>query len=167
MPIKFTKEANAISAEAPIWREEISALLAPTADCNGIEVVRTPGARRERSRPPRKSDAAGRGEAAARAALMQSVPGIVEAFSIGASEIGVEEAHLTETDEAPMQNRIGQAVFGHDVADLHGTDLEDVVHTHSRNARDVFITTDERILAAASKTDALGFASSVLLMDWR
>ncbi|MDQ2943482.1 MAG: hypothetical protein M3R21_07425 [Candidatus Dormibacteraeota bacterium] len=147
-----TLDANAINPDAPSWRPEVLALIELASRCEGIHVARTAGARRERSHPPGDPDAEERKR------LMRTVPGLVEAFTIGASHLGDEESHLAFDWEPEHAERISEVLFECSQADLNHSNLEDVthLHTHARNRRDLFVTTDQRMLDRASPLAEMG-----------
>ena len=89
---------------------------------------------------------------------MLSVPGLVEAFTLGVSHIGDEESHLADDWEPKHAEEISDVLFGRPQASLNHSDLEDVthLHTHARNKRDLFVTTDLQMLDRASRLAALG-----------
>ena len=150
--MKITIESNALRGVD--WMCEIAELLRLAESCPMIEVRRTAGALRESSRP------AGDPDAAERRRLASTVPALIEAFTIGVSELDGPESHLTERDENPDLNAISLSLWGRPVANLReaSSDLEDVVHlhTHLRHGQDLFVSTDQQMHARRYALELLG-----------
>jgi hypothetical protein len=118
-----------------------------------IKVRRPAGALREGSRP------AGDPRAAERSRLALTVPALIEAFTLDGSELGSVGSHLTERDGNPDINAISRALWGRPVAELSDrSELEEIVHLHTllRHGRDVFVSTDRRMLDCANELEQLG-----------
>jgi hypothetical protein len=84
---------------------------------------------------------------------MLSIPGLTEAFTIGLSYLDDEESHLVGESEPAQVDQISRALWDRPQEELKHSDLEDVMHlhTHLRNARDVFVTTDGQMLTRAER----------------
>jgi hypothetical protein len=142
--VKITIESNALLDVD--WRPEIAELLQLAKSCPMIDVHRTAGALRERSRP------AGDPDATERRRQLLTVPALTEAFILGVSELDGPESHLTEGDENAALNAISLALWSRPIATMRETssDLEDVVHLHTPPPRAGSIRLDRSADARAT-----------------
>jgi hypothetical protein len=160
---RLTFDSNSVSGDT--WALGFDAIVALADECSAIEIARTTGTIRE---PGRGHDA---DAAARRLALLHQLPAAVEAFRLDTSSLD-SEATLAGSDEpAGLVDAISQVLWGRELSGVSDrSDHEDVIHlaTHARAGRDVFVTTDERILGRKEELRVLGVAvadpGSALLM---
>jgi hypothetical protein len=91
--------------------------------------------------------------------LAGAIPGLSEAFTLGLSHLDDDESHLADDWELAHVDQISRILWGRAAGELkRHSDLEDVadLHTHVRHGRDVFVTTDDRMLARRSELADLG-----------
>jgi hypothetical protein len=147
--LTITIESNALSGAG--WTQGVAELLRLSMSCPQIDIRRTAGTQRESSRPVGDSDAAERRR------LALTVPPLVEAFTLGLSELGSVESHLAEDNEPAEMEALSIALWDRPPGEIGYSDLEDVAHlcTHLRQGRDIFVSTDERMHKRRQQLDML------------